>query len=231
MLAWAFSCKTAEEVGALLRALGKHRYVREVDHRLHWMVDAALSELSPFGDHARAHEALRAGDPSLDPSSNDERNWRAASVDDVALALLAFWSPGDGARRAGARLQALLAEHDLPLAEHAPFEGDAESPAHPALVELSWTLHAICDLDSERHAGAITAMETAGEEVDVSAVVDHEGPEIGAVELIRGAPRGVLVADFLVWADGPISYSDYVFRGASKVARLPDPPISPDDAA
>ena len=56
MLAWAFPCKTSDEVSALLRALGKHRYLREADHRLHWMLDAALASEEPFAAHARAFE-------------------------------------------------------------------------------------------------------------------------------------------------------------------------------
>ena len=229
MLAWSFSAKTADEVAALLRALGKHRYVREVEHRVHWMIDAALADRLEFSVFASAYEAQRAGDLSLDPASYDDRNWRDASVDDVCAALAVFWSPGDAAKHARDRLRVLLLEHDLLLADRAPFQGDPESPAHPSLLQLSWTLLPICELDPDRHAGAISAMEAAGEEVDPSAPVDHEGPEIGARELCDGAPRGVLVSDFLVWADGPISYSDYVFRGASKMAKLPDPPESPDE--
>jgi hypothetical protein len=225
MLAWAFSAKTASEVCAL----GKHRYVRESEHKLHWMIDAALAEQPSFSAAAAAYATLARTDPSLDRASYDERNWRSASVDEICAALSAFWAPGEESLPLRERLRALLTDAALPLAEHAPFEGDPESPAHPALVQLSWTLHAICDLDPERHAGAIAAMEEAGEEVDPSTPIDHEGPELGPRELLEGAPRGVLVSDFLVWADGPISYSDYVFRGASKVAKLPDPPESPDD--
>ena len=33
MLGWSFDARTAEEVGRLVRVLGKHRYVVEVDHR------------------------------------------------------------------------------------------------------------------------------------------------------------------------------------------------------
>jgi hypothetical protein len=44
MLAWSFAARTPDEVARLLRALGKHRYVHEVDHRIHWAVDQALAE-------------------------------------------------------------------------------------------------------------------------------------------------------------------------------------------
>ncbi|HEU4411083.1 MAG TPA: hypothetical protein VFS43_37870 [Polyangiaceae bacterium] len=67
-------------------------------------------------------------------------------------------------------------------------------------------------------------MLEASEEVDVSAPVEQEGPELGALELLEGAPRGVLLSDFLVWSEPPYAYADYVFRGASKMAKLVDPP-------
>ena len=229
MRAWAFSCRTADEVGALVRALGKHRYVCEVEHRLHWMIDAALSDLPIFAPHAEAFAARREREPELDPSSYDPSLWRVATADEIAEALAALWSPEPeaGARRLA--LAAFVTAEGLPYPTHAPFEGDPGTPDHPELVQLSWRLHAVVDLDAERHAGALHAMEAAEEEVDVSLPIDHEGPDLGVVELCDGAPRGVLASEFLVWADGPISYSDYVFRGASKAAKLPDPPESPDE--
>lgn len=228
MRAWAFSCRTAEEVGGLIRALGKHRYVRESEHRLHWMVDAALSDLPRFAPHAEAFAARREAESELDASSYDPTLWREASADDVAEALAALWSPEPeaGARRLA--LAALVTAEGLPWPSHPPFESDPDTPDHPELVQLSWRLHPVVDLDAERHAGALAAMEAAGEEVDVSAPIDQEGPDLGVVELCDGAPRGVLAGEFLVWADGPISYNDYVFRGASKAAKLPDPPESPE---
>jgi hypothetical protein len=228
MLAWAFSCKTAEEVGSLVRALGKHRYVREVDHRIHWMVDAALSDLPEFAPHAEAFADRRQFDDQLDGSSYEPTLWRSATADDVAAALAGFWSAEPQARARRAALAALVIAEGLDYPQHAPFEGDPETPDHPLLIQLSWTLHPIVDLDAERHAGALAAMEAAGEEVDPSEPIEHEGPDLGVAELCDGAPRGVLVSEFLVWADGPRSYSDYVFRGASKMAKLPDPPESPD---
>ena len=50
MLAWSFAARTPDEIARLLRSLGKHRYVREVDHRLHWSVDHALAELEVMLD-------------------------------------------------------------------------------------------------------------------------------------------------------------------------------------
>ena len=229
MLAWSFSCRTGEEVGALVRALGKHRYVQEVDLRLHWMVDAALEDVAPFSTHAAAFMARREAEPELDVASYDPSLWRSASADEVASALSLVWSPEPAAEARRTALMALVMAEGLPLPDREPFRGDPEYPDHPALVLLSWTLFAIDHLDAERHAGALRAMEEAGEEVDVSQPIEQEAMDLGVVELVLGAPRGVLVGDFLVWADGPYAYSDYVFRGASKLARLPDPPVGMRD--
>jgi hypothetical protein len=48
-------------------------------------------------------------------------------------------------------------------------------------------------------------------------------------ELCDGVAGDGISADFLVWSDGPYSYSDYVFRGASKVAKLSEPPVGYED--
>src|SRR5258706_164475 len=121
MLGWTFSARTLDEVAALLRAMGRHRYVRESDHGIHWSVSEALSDRPP------------------------------------------------------------------------------------------------CD--------ARRSSELAGEQVNASACVYVERICLAYPELARGAPRGVLPADFLVWSDGDYCYVDYVFRGVAKAARLVDPPV------
>lgn len=225
MLAWAFSCTTPDEVAALIRALGKHRYVHEVDHQVHWMVDRALAPLLPGSAlHDQKLRARVASDGDLDLSSYDPSLWRKADADEIGAILQAFWAGDAAAIEAGQRLRALLDEVGLPAPEHDPFEGDAEYPHHPQLIQLAWTCLPVGDLDAERHAGAITAMEEAAEEVDVSAFVEQEGPDIGVEELAAGAEDGELVHEWLIWADGPYAYNDYVFRGASKLAKLPEPP-------
>lgn len=229
MEAWAFSCRTAGEVAALVRALGKHRYVREVDLQAHWLIDAVLSDTQPFDAPATAFLARREADPSLDVTSRDPSLWRALGADEVGQVLAAFWSEEPEAEARRTALLALALAEGFSMPEHAPFEGDVEFPDHPSLLLLSWTLHPVHDLDAERHAGALAEMEKAGEEVDVSAPIEHEGPDVGLAELLHGAPRGVLLSEFVVWADGPYAYSDYVFRGASRVAKLVDPPEGPRD--
>jgi hypothetical protein len=222
MLAWSFAARTADEVGALLRALGKHRYVRESEYRIHWTVEQALSFDPRFAPRAAEFERRAAG---LDLSSRDPRLWRSAGIDDVAAALALFWAPGPLAERAATALVELFERYELAIPPHVPFASDPEDPPHPELLLCDWELYPVDELDVDRHRGAIEAMELAREEVDVSSPVYQETCSISLPELCEGAPHGVLPDDFLVWSDGPYSYADYVFRGAARSAKLVDPPV------
>jgi hypothetical protein len=229
MLGWSFSARTADEVAALLRAMGRHRYVREVDHALHWTVDEALSDRPPFDARAAVVRDLRKKQPDLDLASRDPLLWRYADTEVVIEALSVFWTPGPDAERASLRLRQLLVDAELGVAGHEPFQSDPEEPPHPELIRLDWEFFPIDELDPERHSGALRALEQAGEEVNVSAPVYQEAICLAFPELARGAPHGVLPADFLVWSDGDYSYVDYVFRGVAKAARLVDPPAGVRD--
>ncbi|WP_437927116.1 hypothetical protein WMF37_50180 [Sorangium sp. So ce291] len=224
MLAWSFAARTPDEIARLLRSLGKHRYVREVDHRLHWSVDHALAELPEFAPHAAAFEARLRKERGLELGSRDPSLWREARTEEVIAVLTAFWTPDEAALRYQSRLLEALARTGLPEATHDPFASPPNEPPHPELVLLDWELYPVDELDADRHAGALAAMEEAEEEVNASAPVYNEGPVIAAPELCDGAPNGLLADDFLVWSDGPYSYSDYVFRGVAKAAKLVDPP-------
>jgi hypothetical protein len=226
MLAWSFSAPTLEEVARLLRALGKHRYVREVDHRIHWAVDVALADLPEFAPHAAAFEALALRDPDLEPGSRDPRLWREARTEEVIAALAAFWTPGEAARSYRRRLLEAIAATGLPPATHAPFASKPDDPPHPELILLNWELHPVDELDADRHAGALGAMEEAEEEIlRPSDPICQEGPVLAAPELCDGTWEGVLQEDWLVWSDGPYSYADYVFRGVAKAAKLSEGPV------
>ena len=48
-------------------------------------------------------------------------------------------------------------------------------------------------------------------------------------ELCGGMEDGQLVTEWLVWSEPPYSYADYVFRGASKAAKLEEPPVGYHD--
>jgi len=225
MLAWSFPMRTADEVGRLLRSLGKHRYVQEVDHRIHWAVDQALRDLPGFAQHAQAFEEFHARTPDLELNSRDPQLWRPAPVEDVIAALQIFWSTGEASEDAHERLFAALLGAGLTPGEHEPFASSADEPSHPELVTLDWVLLPIDELDTDRHAGALAALEDSGDEIDPSAPIYHEGPSLAAPELILGAPEGELVGDFVIWADGPYAYSDYIFRGVAKAAKLAEPPV------
>lgn len=229
MVAWSFSLKTLEELGRLLRALGKHRYVEEVDHRIHWMVDEALRDLPLFAPHAAAFEQRRRREPDLDPASRDPSLWRPAPLDEVTAALAAFWTAAAAPGRR-ARLRDLVSAAGLPLADHAPFEAPPESPPHPELIQLDWVLLPVDQLDADRHRGALDAMEEWGEEVqNPSDPIYQEGPILALPELCAGASDGELVAEWTVWSEPPFSYADYVLRGASKAAKLDEPPVGYHD--
>jgi hypothetical protein len=223
MLAWTFSARTLEEVGALLRAMGRHRYVREADHAIHWSVDEALSDRAPFDRRAAAFRDRRAREPDLDVGSRDPSLYTYADTEVIVEALSGFWSPD--AERARTRLRDVLTGAEIELPKHRPFQADPEEPPHPELLLLDWEFFPIDELDPERHSGALRALELAGDEVDASAPVFVESVCIAYPELALGAPRGVLPVDFLVWSDGDYSYVDYVFRGVAKAARLLDPPV------
>jgi hypothetical protein len=225
MLAWSFSARTLDEVAALLRAMGRHRYVRETSHALHWSVDEALSDLPPFAARAAAFRARRDREPGLDVTSRDPSLWAYADTEVVIEALGVFWTKGERAVKATERLREILEESELGVATHAPFEADPEEPPHPELILLDWEFFPIDELDPERHEGALRALELAGEEVHVSAPVYQESACLAYPELAEGAPQGVLPTDFLIWSDGAYSYVDYVFRGVAKAARLVDPPV------
>jgi hypothetical protein len=227
MYAWSFAARTADEVGRLVRALGRHRYLREADLRLHFLVDRALEELPAFAPHAAAFRERTRREPGLDLRSRDPSLFRACSVDDATLALSVLWTPDAVGLEARARLLTSLAELELDAdaLTHPPFRSSPEEPPHPELVLLDWVLLPVDELDPERHAGALGALEDSGDEIDPSAPIYQEATVLSASELLAGAPNGALTEDFVIWSEGPYAYADYVFRGASKAAKLVEPPV------
>jgi hypothetical protein len=225
MLAWSFAARTVDEVARLLRALGKHRYILEVDHRIHWAVDQAMAPHPAFAPHSVAFQARQRHEPALDVGSREPTLWRPAAVDDVIAALATFWTPDEAGQRASERLLGSLQGAGVTIREHEPFGCPPDDPPHPELILLNWVLSPVDELDADRHAGALTALEESGEEIDPSSPLYQEGPILALPELTGGAHNGVLREDFLVWSDGPYAYADYVFRGVAKAAKLIDPPV------
>ncbi len=229
MLGWSFAARMVDEVARLLRAMQKHRYLKEVDHRLHWTVDAALSDVPGFAERARAFEQRLTKEPDIHKGSRDPRLWAPASVEEVIGVLTAFWGPDSASQVRRDKLVALFEENGLPVPDHAPFESDPETPPFPELITLDWLFLPVDELDTERHAGVLSALEDAQEEVAPSEPVFVEGPSFSIVELCEGAPFGILDEDLYLWADGPYAYCDYVFHGVSKAAKLEEPPVGPYD--
>jgi hypothetical protein len=224
MYAWSFAARTPEEVGRLVRALGRHRYLREADLRLHFTVDLALRADPAFARHAAAFVERRKREPELDVRSRDPSLWRPASADEIAAALTTFWTPDDAGEAAREALLDALEELGLEHAEHEPFASSIEEPPFPELILLDWVLLPVDELDPDRHAGALGALEDSGDEIAASAPIYQEATVLAASELVLGAPNGVLAEDFVIWSEGPYAYADYVFRGAAKAAKLVEPP-------
>lgn len=221
MFGWSFNARTADEIGSLLRAMEKHRYLKEVDHRIHWAVDAALA---PLGGSFAAHASR---DGTIDLGSRDPRLWRSASNSDVSAALAALWS-SDG-EECRDRLRRALRDADIAPPDHAPWQSDPDEAPFPELIMLDWVLLPVDELDTERHLGALRAMEKAEEEVDASEPVYIEGAPLSEPELCAGARAGIVAEPWMLWADGPYSYCDYLFRGIARAAKLVEPPIGYGD--
>src|SRR6185503_4566719 len=155
MFAWSFAARTADEVARLVRALGKHRYILEVDHRIHWAVDQALADHPLFAPHAAAFEAQRRRDPGLDLGSRAPSLWRPAKADEVIAALSTLWTPDDAGEHARERLLGVLLGAGIPTGDHGPFGCHPDEPPHPELILLDWVLLPVDELDADRHAGAL----------------------------------------------------------------------------
>lgn len=232
MRAWEIPARTPDELARFVRALSKNRYVREVDHRVHALVDRALAPLAAraalpeaperrFAQHAATQGTTLAG---VALGSRDPRLWRPATLDELGALFRAFWADGEAGAFA-ARLEAELARAGLPLPCHPPFQPDPDDTPHPELVVLDWALLPVEELSTEAHAGALAAMEDDGEEVSPSEPLWIEGPYLTPAELLLSFPDGGVPGEFLVWCDGPYAYADYVLRGAAKAAKLESAPV------
>ncbi len=229
MMEWTFAASLVDEIARLLRAMEKHRYLLEVDHRLHFSVDVALRDKPHFAAHASKFEALCKKTPDLNRASRDPRLWRPVTAEEVVDVHTAFWGPSDELESRRTRLVDVFKEVGLEIPDHPPFESDPERPPFPELVLLDWSLLPVDRLDTEKHAGALAALENETDDYQPSEPVYQEGPAITIVELCDGAPFGILAEDLSLWSEGPYAYADYVFRGVSKAAKLEEPPVGRRD--
>jgi hypothetical protein len=223
MWGWSFSARTLDEVARTLGAMQKHRYIKEVDHRIHWSIDSALSPLGePFG-----HYAASIRDQGVELDSRDSRCWRPVDADVLLTVLKQFWS--SEAAAVAARLEPLLRGAGIKAVSHAPFQSAVDDAPFPDLLLLDWVFLPVDELDTERHAGALRAMDRAQEEVHASEPVYVEAFSLCEPELCNLSRNGGLPVDLMLWGDGPYSYIDYVFRGVSKMAKLDTPPLGYQD--
>ncbi len=221
----------ADQVARVVRALGSHRYVTGRLHMVHAFVFDAVGDDAAELDLATAWARTTLNDASIDAGSRDERLWRASTEAEIACALTAFWSRGERAASARARLAALLlrAGIDVPQADAA--WSMSEEDIFPLLIDAGWQLLPLAELDSERHKGAISAFgepilfEAARFEEENAAeppIYLQELPAIGAAELTFAVDEeGQLHEPLALWTQGHDVYHDYVLRGVLRAAKLP----------
>lgn len=226
-----------EALVRLVRALGRHRYVASSLHLVHaFVVEAAWAAIADPALEAAAGWARETlGEPTLDLGSREPRLWRRASDAELIGVLDAFWAAGPRGGVAKSGLRARLESIGVDVASeaaHLPFDESREDDVFPALVDAGWELVPLARLDPVRHAGALGAFEdqlaldvARFEEAEAvpSPVYLHELPLLGATELLAATGEdGVLRAPFVVWSQGNETYLDYVLRGVTRAAKLPE---------
>lgn len=229
MLGHEIGTPTRSELLRYLRALGKHRYVAGRLHQVHAFVfEAAGARAGLEAAHGWAISLLAA---DVDPASRDERLWRASSDDELVLAVEAMWTDTAVSQRLAAR----LAEVDAVTSEIL-FDELAEESTFPVLIDAGWELVPLSQLDPERHAGVIRALDAQDDGTDYEVACFEEQnripPEATLLELPLFGKRELLfafadeaadaetLAPFVVWASGHPVYLDYVLRGVAKVAKV-----------
>jgi len=232
MIARSLPARDAASIARAIRALGAHRYVASRLHLVHAFVfDAAGDGEDLHEAHAWARALL--ADASVDASSRDERLYRRASDRELAAALARFWGVGNEVDRARDALAQRLTRVEVRTPSETPFDEGAEEELFPLLVDAGWELLPLAQLDPMRHRGVIDAFQAAAEDDLGFAVArfDEESaaeapaylqelPAIGPIELLRGAPDGMLAEPLLLWTEGPDAYHDYVLRGVVRAAKL-----------
>ena len=192
-------------------------------------MDEALSDRPPFDARAAARRELCKKRPDLDLASRDPALWSYADTEVIIEALSVFWTPGPDAERASLRLRELLAQAELGLASHAPFESDPEEPPHPELIRLDWEFFRSTSSIPSGTPGRCARSSWLAKRSTCRRPFTRSRSASRTPSSRMGAPHGVLPTDFLVWSDGDYSYIDYVFRGVAKAARLVDPPAGVRD--
>ncbi|MFO0611287.1 MAG: hypothetical protein U0414_01775 [Polyangiaceae bacterium] len=220
MIAWSFAAHMVDEVARLLRALGKHRYIKEVDHRVHFVVDLVLEDLPAFKPHAAKFKQRVAKEKDLELKSRDPSLWRPATTDDVIAILTAFWGSGEEVDARVDRLAEVLEEYGFELPDHEPWESDPDEPPFPELLTLDWVLLPVDELDADHRQRARSRRSPSRTTPRTRPRRSHqEGPTLQRGRAATAHPtecRGLR----LVGGASPARAADYVLRGASKAAKL-----------
>jgi hypothetical protein len=204
---------------AVIRALGKHRYVAGKMHFIHALAACDLPGETDLTLWARGVLV----DDGIDKASRDERLVHRASEEDLCAVLSYFW---DESTSAGA------ADRLLDRLERFAVDVSAgeDEDVFPLLIDAGWELLPLAELDAERHRGAI---EAYGERIhyDVARFEEEEAvpptvhlqelPALGVSELLRGARGGELTSPLTLWLSGEATYQDYVIRGVLRSALRP----------
>jgi hypothetical protein len=232
MLGRILPARTGEEAVRIVRALGAHRYVEGRLALVHALVFDAVRAAggAPGLDEACRWAAATLADSSIELDSKDPRLLRAATSEELTLALQAFWVPGPQTDLTHEHLLYSAVQLGLELPMHDAFDEAYEEDTHPVLVDAGWELLSLGKLDPERHRGAISAYDEPilfeaarfEEESRIPKLAQlQELPLLGLVELLRAVDAdGELVEPFVLWTEGDDTYQDYVLRGVLKAAKL-----------
>lgn len=228
MIGFELGIRSGEELVRFVRTLGQHRYVASRLHLVHAFAIEAAGEHPALAEGATWARRALGSASGVDPASKDERLFRRASDAEVCAVLETFWTPGDAADAAKARLRERLASIDaLPDEALLPFDEAREDAVFPVLVDAGWELLPLAHLDLERHKGAIAAFDDFEvarfeEQSAIPPLVGlHELPILGAVELLEAVDEtGLSRAPFVLWQQGHETYLDYVLRGVLRVSKI-----------
>jgi len=214
----------------VVRGLGANRYVARRAHLVHAF---ALASAEPNEALREAHEWAKGvlSDPSIDRDSKDPRLFREASDKELVATLAAFWDEDALASRSNSRerLAALLGSIGIAPENGPLFDESTEEDVYPVLVDATWELLKVAELDPERHRGLVETyepIELSAERFEEESAIPpreylFELPLLGPKELLLPTDEwGDLRSPFVVWSSAPATYEDYLVRGVLKAAKI-----------
>lgn len=145
--------RDADAVCRLIRALGSNRYVAGAAHDVHAFVLSSVPRLCPDLS-SRAAAILDGG--TVDCTSRDERLYLRVSSRELSEILRGFWIDEHRAEYRQA-LRNNFERFSIENVELPLFDEAAEDYLYPVLIDAGWELHALSELDPERHRGVFEA--------------------------------------------------------------------------